>query len=417
MVHSIRRAVCRKPHPDYPLTPRSDGRWCKKVRGKLYIFSGAADEALEEWLRVKDDLLAGRAPRPRSDGLTVAGLFNAFLSAKQSRVDSDELDKRTWQDYYRACEKVISVFGKTMPVEHLTPEDFEELRQKLAKDCSPVSVRNAITRIRVAFDWGFKNDRLPRPVRYGTAFERPSRKVLLQARQKAGTKLFSREEVTKLLAAAGVQMKAMILLAINTGIGNSDLARLPIAAVAGGWLDFPRIKTAAPRRAKLWPHTVKAIQAVMKDRTQLVGSPYTDLLFITKYGKPWVTYSISKDDDGKPDGECSKDAIAGEFKKLMNALGIKRPGVGFYTLRHTYRTIADATKDVAAINLTMGHSDPASDMGAVYRQVIEDERLVAVSEHVRMWLFSKEAKPQARKRKSTQKFPAAGPATKDGVSW
>jgi hypothetical protein len=33
----------------------------------------------------------------------------------------------------------------------------------------------------------------------------------------------------------------------------------------------------------------------------------------------------------------------------------------------------------------MGHSDPT--MGGHYRERIEDERLIAVSDHVRAWLF------------------------------
>jgi len=31
-------AAPEKPYPDFPLTPRRDGRWCKKILGKVHIF-------------------------------------------------------------------------------------------------------------------------------------------------------------------------------------------------------------------------------------------------------------------------------------------------------------------------------------------------------------------------------------------
>jgi hypothetical protein len=40
-----------------------------------------------------------------------------------------------------------------------------------------------------------------------------------------------------------------------------------------------------------------------------------------------------------------------------------------------------------AVDHVMGHAPASSDMSAVYRQRIEDDRLKAVAEHVRRWLF------------------------------
>ncbi len=50
-----------KPSKDYPLYAHNCGRWAKKVRGKLHYFARWDDPqgALEQWLAVKDDLLAG----------------------------------------------------------------------------------------------------------------------------------------------------------------------------------------------------------------------------------------------------------------------------------------------------------------------------------------------------------------------
>ncbi|MFH1923060.1 MAG: hypothetical protein ABIP48_24615, partial [Planctomycetota bacterium] len=74
-----------------------------------------------------------------------------------------------------------------------------------------------------------------------------------------------------------------------------------------------------------------------------------------------------------------------QFRGLLKSLGLYRPGVGHYSLRHVFRTVADETLDFPAVNLVMGHVDRT--MGATYRERIDDDRLVAVTEHVRGWLF------------------------------
>ncbi len=55
----------------------------KKVCGKVHYFTGTREEALNEWLRVKDDLLAGHGPREKTTAVTVKTLLNKFLSLKE----------------------------------------------------------------------------------------------------------------------------------------------------------------------------------------------------------------------------------------------------------------------------------------------------------------------------------------------
>ena len=53
------------------------------------------------------------------------------------------------------------------------------------------------------------------------------------------------DDLRKLIDSAGVPIKAMILLGINAGFGQTDVAALPVSALdlEGKWLDFPRPKT------------------------------------------------------------------------------------------------------------------------------------------------------------------------------
>jgi hypothetical protein len=48
----------------------------------------SANEALDKWLREKDELLAGRIPRgPQPEGITLRNLANAFLRHKKSLLE------------------------------------------------------------------------------------------------------------------------------------------------------------------------------------------------------------------------------------------------------------------------------------------------------------------------------------------
>jgi len=390
--------IPRKPHPDFPLTPRGDGRWCKKIRGKLHYFTGTDDEALSEWLRVKDDLLAGRTPHPKDDErLTLALLCNRFLTDKKARIASGELDPKTWADYYRGCEHAIAVLGKTAVVSELSPDDFARLREKLAVGRGPVGLKNEIGRIRVAFNWAFENELLDRPARFGKSFDKPARPVLQRAKQQAeqarGKKLFGRDEILMLLDAASVPMKAAILLGINCGMGNSDIARMPINALdlENRWLDYPRVKTAVERKAPLWKETVAALRAVIANRPKPKDPAHASLVFLTRNGVPWVRFTMIDATDTAPRKESLCNAVASEFERLLVKLSIKRRGVGFYSLRHTFRTVASSAKDEPAASHIMGHSARPDDMAAVYREEIPDERLQAVARHVHDWLYSTKA--------------------------
>ncbi len=59
--------------------------------------------------------------------------------------------------------------------------------------------------------------------------------------------MFEAAEIRKLLGEAKQPLKAMILLAVNGGLGQSDLALLPTRALDldTAWLDFARVKTIA----------------------------------------------------------------------------------------------------------------------------------------------------------------------------
>src|SRR5262249_3206944 len=198
----------------------------------------------------------------------VKDVANAYLLAKKELLKNGELSPRTWPDYKCAADMLVQRFGKLCLVVDLAPDDFAALRRYMAKKWGKVRLVKMVGYVRSIFKHGYEAGLLEQPMRFGPDFRRPSKMALRLERAKAGPKLFTAKEVKQLLGAAGVQVKAMILLGINCGFGNSDCANLPIKAVnlKTGWVDFPRPKTGMPQRCPLWPQTVTALKKAMAKR-------------------------------------------------------------------------------------------------------------------------------------------------------
>jgi integrase len=301
--------------------------------------------------------------------------MNRFLTAKRHQVDTREISQRTFDDYYATCERIVGVFGRTRLVTDLASDDFERLRAAIAAKWGPVAVGNEVQRVRVVFKYGFDAGLIDRPVRFGPTFKRPSKKVLRREQAAKGPKLFTPEQLQTLLASAGQQMRAMILLGINCGFGNADVGHLPIRSLdlERGWVDFPRPKTGIERRCPLWPETVAAIKLALSTKPEPKDQCHQSLLFITKYGDAWTK-------------ETRDSPVSKEFTKLLKTNKLHRAGLGFYALRHNFATIAGESRDQVAVNHIMGHADAS--MAAVYRERISDERLQHVVNFVRAWLFT-----------------------------
>jgi len=373
----------RKPHRDFALWLHGSGRWCKKIRGRHHYFGKVTDDpdhgamaALERYQAVAADLHAGRTPRVQNgDGLTVADLCNRFMTAKKRTLDAGEIVHSTFANYLRCCQGVVDFFGRTRLVTDLAADDFEQFRAELAKTKGPSFLALEITEVRVLFKYALDQGLIESPVRFGASFNKPSQRVLRKNRAEGPSKMFEQAELRQMVDAADQPLKAFILLGLNCAFGPADLARIPRKAIdlEGGWIVYARPKTGLDRRIPLWGETVAVVQEVWSNQPA-TPSDYDHLAFVTSRGNPWASEG----------GKSSR--ITEQFRRLLRSLELYRPGVGFYSLRHVFRTVADETLDFPAVNLVMGHVDRT--MGATYRERIADERLVAVAEHVRRWLFS-----------------------------
>lgn len=389
-----------KPHDPFsgfPLGASTAGWWVKRIRGKLHYFGrwykvrdGKIERlpddgwqaALELYNAQKEDLHAGRTPRVTKiggEGLRLVELCDRFLKAKKQRLDTGRITEQTFYGHRRTTDLLIAQFGRDRLVEDLAADNFEALLGKMSEKWGLVRLSNEITNVKSVFAYAYANGLIsydPKQ-RYGSEFRKPEQRELRVHRAKNGKRMLEPEECRRLLDAAPVQLKAMLLLGLNCGFGNHDVARLPLDALDldGGWISFPRPKTGIARRCPMWVETVSALRAALAERPEPLEKAAEPLVFVNAKGRPWFSRGAA-------------NAVSVAARDLMKAVGVHRKAIGFYTLRHVFRTAADSCLDQVAIRVIMGHSDRSID--ATYREHVDDTRLRAVAEHVRKWLFGSE---------------------------
>jgi integrase len=363
----------------------------KKIAGRIYAF-GVLDDPMAALRRYQMEGPAlhaglGRTRRQADSGMGIGRVVALFLQSKQAAVEAGDLDARTYRNYEDGMGMLLELVGTRRPVSTLGPLDFERMLRKLT--WGPTRRTCFVTWVKMLFSWAVDAEVIEAVPRYGKAFRGSPLKERRLLRHRAGENWFTAEQVRQLLDVAGPKWRAMILLGVNGGLGNTDIARLTWASVdlAKGMLNYPRHKTGVARLVPLWPETIEAMQAVSP------GPEPAGLVFRTRFGLPWI--------------DSGKDCLSMEFGKLLRRIGVRRRKVkdasgqertvlpyGYYTLRRTFRTVADEVGDQHAVHLVTGHVVPG--MAGLYVQRIGLPRLRAVVDHVRAWLWAEASCPWPR---------------------
>lgn len=352
---------------------RASGHWCKTVKGKRHYFGKDKSKALEDWHRRKDDLLAGVQAKPDDVNVTVQYCCNFLLTRKKMLVESGDLSNRQYLDLKVMCKFVIEHFGRNRSVASISPDDFGVLRAKMSKRWAPSGLVARVNNIRQIFRFAYRNGVIEREVRFGDQFAPPSKRIRRKARSARGEKMYETDEIRLMLESGTAHQKAFILLAVNCGLGNQDVALLEHRHLdmTTGWLTYARGKTGVRRRSKVWAETIAAIRLAIAEQPKT--KRYAEYLFVTRFRKLWTNPDTTA---------CS---LSQSFTKLARAVGVHKPGNGFYTLRHVTETIGGECRDQAAVDLVLGHDDGS--MANEYRERLSDERLEAVADTLHAWLF------------------------------
>jgi integrase len=343
----------------------------KYINGKQYRFGErwcSPMEALKEYFATIDDIKQGIAPDRNAEGLKLRDACEAFLRSRRTRQEAGELSKRSLQDYETEVEWMVGILGPSVTVDSLRPAHFTKLRRAMTA-YSAQTTGNKIGRIRVVCKYFYDTCMVTAPVRFGPDFSRPSRATLRKDKASKPKKLFKPEEIHQIIAAANPQFKAMAILGLYAGYGNTDCGLLRTNHIdpKSGFIKFERPKTGIPRKCWLPPRAMKYITDIMPNKPGLV--------FKTRRGNAWA-----KDSKQNP--------IAVEWKKLADSVGVVQT---FYALRHTAYTIAGSSKDKDARSYFAGHA--WSGLAEIYNEDFDDQRLVVIGQIIDKWLGVLPAKP------------------------
>lgn len=389
---ATKNAKPSKPYSEFPLFAHQAQQWAKKIRGKMWYFGtwDDPDAALKRYLDEVNDIQAGRDPRRLKKAhvspgeLSVYDLCNLYLARQENKSQSGQISKRHFSDCVRSCRLLMDYCGKFQSASTLKVADFQSFRASFPATWGQAKTGSEISRIKSCFRWGAESELIPAMPNFGPDFKRGNatigRRDQQQRQAARGGKLdFSAVEIQALLKASSGWLRACIMLGINGGMGNADCGRLSTTFLDldSGWYDLPREKTGVPRRFQLWPETVAAIKTAMAERK---NTKHGELCFLTSRGYPvWLEHTF-------PNGLTNfRDSVSRAFTKLCATCEVTRSQRGFYSLRRTFETVAGGSKDQVAVDVVMGHSDAS--MGAVYRQGIDDQRLIDVGQYVHKWLF------------------------------
>lgn len=331
-------------------------------------------------------LIRVRPAETEPRGITIGEACEQFINSKRHSLASRDICRRTFERYVQVCNRIAGVLGEASPIAEVKQVDFLRLRAAIAAHRhTPSSLAPDIQCVRTFFKFACDPEGpYGKPISFDAVLRRPSAKLFRRARRERGSMMFEAEEIRRLLDVARPAMRAMILLGVNCGFGNSDCGRLPFSALDldGGWVNSPRPKTEVERRCPLWPETVEAIRRAIKTRPVPKVEGIQELIFVSKLGRRWC------DGEGfSPLNRC--------FSRLMRRaeLSVKKFR-SFYGLRQTFETIGGDTGFQAAVNYIMGHAPNSGDMAALYRQRFEDHRLISVTDHVRNWLCPDKSQKQ-----------------------
>jgi len=277
------------------------------------------EEALKKYHRLGLGLELPQKELAPAVEISVKELANRFIATQQANWRSPKETLKSYKDW-------LGRFIKDHPrlkVANFSVEDFADWKVSLKRrNYSSESINHFLVAVRSMFRFAEDADLIEKGPKL--------RRVKNEPTARPGSKekpLYTTEQINALLEAADVQMRTMILLALNCGFGPKDLHDLTWDDIDGDRITLPRSKTGVCQTYLLWPEAKALLEQILAERSARFarllkrGRRRTDdgHVFVTRFWKPW-----------------SKDAISQQFHKLCKKAGVECYGI--YRMRHCAST-------------------------------------------------------------------------------
>lgn len=317
------------------------GDWFAWVKGKQ-VWLAPADATKTAAQAVLTGLQAGAAKderRPES-GYTVRDLVNLFLEHCKASVGREEMQRITWEGYFRYLEPAREKLGK-IAIEALKPGDVQAWLDG-HEGWGPTTRYNALTALKRAFNWAVDHEDIKRSPLERMKRPTPSRR----------TAVMSPDQIDRLMSEVreGDPFRDFLLALRETGCRPGELQSLTadrIDLASGVWrvTNKTRWATGEPVR------TVYLSPRALAISHRLAKLHPTGPVFRNTRGRAWT-----------------RNAVALRMGRLGDKLGFGSEAVA-YSFRHAFATDALMRGvDPATVAELMGHKSLTMVM-RVYNQL------------------------------------------------
>ena len=256
-----------------------------------------------------------RVEKPK-DGGTVSTLIDEYLTCRQLEVESNQLSHSSYMsDKYRLaafrkfCDlKKVADTNTALGANHLDAYRTSVMSKLAKRKIAAVSAKHALRTVKAMLLWAYDKEKLD-------ALPRILNKYAEVTIPDPAPQFFSVEEVKRLYVAADDRLKLYILLGLNCGYTQADIASLEHAHIDWdrGMIVRARNKTGQPQEHKLWPVTLALLKQFATDPNN------SSAVLLSEVGNPLMRVTI------KEDGTPSKtDAIGHSFTWFKDTVNAER---------------------------------------------------------------------------------------------